>query len=167
MRISCGTRRRALASGSELRKPTSFTEADERALTRFPSWTASRCLNGESDPGCHLATADGFEKEDPRRDAAPTEAGAVPGTSLPSDHACILSTCWPRQTWIATSRRGWVIAAWVLECRARFADSSVRTTCDSHLTVTRKKLLEAHSFSTTRLPLESFLPLSGRNGKVF
>ena len=38
------------------------------------------------------------------------------------------STCWPRQTWIATSRRGWVIAAWVLECRARFADSSVRTT---------------------------------------
>jgi hypothetical protein len=29
-------------------------------------------------------------------DAAPTEAGAVPGTSLPSDHACILSTCWPR-----------------------------------------------------------------------
>jgi hypothetical protein len=29
-------------------------------------------------------------------DAAPTEAGAVPGTSVPSDHACILSTCWPR-----------------------------------------------------------------------
>ena len=66
------------------------------------------------------------------RDAAPTEAGAVPGTSLPSDHACIFSTCWPRQTWIATSRRGWVIAAWVLECRARSADSSVRTACDSY-----------------------------------
>ncbi len=30
-------------------------------------------------------------------DAAPTKAGAVPGTSLPSDHACIFSTCWPRQ----------------------------------------------------------------------
>jgi len=29
-------------------------------------------------------------------DAAPTEAGAVPGTSVPSDHACIFSTCWPR-----------------------------------------------------------------------
>jgi hypothetical protein len=29
-------------------------------------------------------------------DAAPTKAGAVPGTSLPSDHACIFSTCWPR-----------------------------------------------------------------------
>jgi hypothetical protein len=43
-----------------------------------------------------------------------------------------MPTCWPRQTWIATSRRGWVIAAWVLECRARFADSSVRTACDSH-----------------------------------
>jgi hypothetical protein len=68
----------------------------------------------------------------PVRDAAPTEAGAVPSTSLPSDHACIFSTCWPRQTWIATSRRGWVIAAWVLECRARSADSSVRTACDSY-----------------------------------
>ena len=69
---------------------------------------------------------------DPGRDAAPTEAGAVPGTSLPSDHACIFSTCWPRQTWIATSRPGWVIAAWVLECRARSADSSVRTARDSY-----------------------------------
>ena len=27
----------------------------------------------------------------PVRDAAPTEAGAVPGTSLPSDHACIFN----------------------------------------------------------------------------
>jgi len=26
---------------------------------------------------------------------------------------------------------GWVIAAWVLGCRARFADSSVKTTRDS------------------------------------
>ena len=32
------------------------------------------------------------------RDAAPTEAGAVPGTSSPSDHACIYSTCWPRSS---------------------------------------------------------------------
>ena len=71
-------------------------------------------------------------------DAAPTKAGAVPGTSLPSDHACIFSTCRPRQTWIATARQGWVIAAWVLECRARFADSSLRTTGDGHPTVTRK-----------------------------
>ena len=29
-------------------------------------------------------------------------------------------------------RLGWVIAAWVLECRARSADSSVRTACDSY-----------------------------------
>jgi hypothetical protein len=29
-----------------------------------------------------------------------------------------------------------------------------------------EKLLEAHSTSTTWLPLESFLPPSGRNGKV-
>ena len=29
-----------------------------------------------------------------------------------------------------------------------------------------EKLLEAHSISTTWLPLESFLPPSGRNGKV-
>ena len=39
----------------------------------------------------------------------------------------------PGQAWIATSRRGWVIAAWVLGCRARFTDSSLRTTCDSLL----------------------------------
>jgi hypothetical protein len=39
----------------------------------------------------------------------------------------------PGQAWIATSRRGWVIAAWVLGCRARFTDSSVKTTCDSLL----------------------------------
>jgi hypothetical protein len=32
----------------------------------------------------------------PEPDAAPTEAGAVPCTSLPSDHACMFSTCWPR-----------------------------------------------------------------------
>ena len=89
----------------------------------------------------------------------------MPCTSLPSDHACILSTCWPRQTWIATSRRGWVIAAWVLECRARFANSSVRTTCDSWV-CHQEKLLEAHSISTTWLPLKSFLPPSGRNGKA-
>ena len=38
------------------------------------------------------------------RDAAPTEAGAVPCTSSPSDQACIFSTCWPRQAWIATAR---------------------------------------------------------------
>jgi hypothetical protein len=31
-------------------------------------------------------------------DAAPTEAGAVPDTSSPSDHACIFSTCWPRSS---------------------------------------------------------------------
>jgi hypothetical protein len=30
----------------------------------------------------------------------------------------------------------------------------------------KEKLLEAHSISTTWLPLESFLPPSGRNGKV-
>ena len=36
----------------------------------------------------------------------------------------------PGQAWIATSRRGWVIAAWVLACRARFADSSVKTARD-------------------------------------
>ena len=35
-----------------------------------------------------LVTANGFVKEVTTRDAAPTEAGAVPGTSLPSDHAC-------------------------------------------------------------------------------
>ena len=39
----------------------------------------------------------------------------------------------PGQAWIATSRRGWVIAAWVLGCRARFTDSSVKTTRDSLL----------------------------------
>ena len=32
------------------------------------------------------------------RDAAPTEAGAVPYTSSPSDQACIFSTCWPRSS---------------------------------------------------------------------
>ncbi len=57
-------------------------------------------------------------RNDLGRDAAPAEAGAVPGPSSLSDHACC-STCWPRETWIATARRGWVIAAWVLECRAR------------------------------------------------
>jgi hypothetical protein len=33
---------------------------------------------------------------------------------------------------------------------------------DSH----QEKLLEAHSISTTRLTLKSFLPPSGRNGKA-
>jgi hypothetical protein len=33
----------------------------------------------------------GEATDDPVRDAAPTEAGAVPGTSLPSDHACIFN----------------------------------------------------------------------------
>jgi hypothetical protein len=28
----------------------------------------------------------------------PPRAGAVPGTSSPSDHACIFSTCWPRSS---------------------------------------------------------------------
>jgi hypothetical protein len=55
-----------------------------------------------------------------------------------------------------------VIAAWVLACRARFADSSVKTARDGLSTVT----LEAHSISTTRVTLQSFLPLSGRNGKA-
>jgi hypothetical protein len=31
------------------------------------------------------------ESERLRHDTAPTEAGAVPGTSLPSDHACIFN----------------------------------------------------------------------------
>ena len=55
-----------------------------------------------------------------------------------------------------------MIAAWVLACRARSTDSSIKTARDGRLTVT----LEAHSISTTRLTLMSFLPPSGRNGKA-
>ena len=85
------------------------------------------------------------------RDAAPTEAGAVPGTSGASDHACFVQRVGPGQAWIATSRRGWVIAAWVLACRARFADSSVKTARDG--------LSDRHPRSPLRLD-DSGLPCS-------
>jgi hypothetical protein len=89
----------------------------------------------------------------------------VPGTSSPSDHACILSSVGPGRAWIATSRLGWVVAAWVLGCRARFSGSSVKTTCDSHWDRHQEEFLAAHSISTTRVTLQSFLPPSGRDGK--
>ena len=54
----------------------------------------------------------------------------MPGTSGASDHACFFQRVGPGQAWIATSRLGWVIAAWVLACRARFTDSSVKTARD-------------------------------------
>jgi hypothetical protein len=70
----------------------------------------------------------------------------VPGTSEASDHACSVQRVGPGQTWIATSRRGWVIAAWVLACRARLPTrrSGLRATVCPTVT------LEAHSVSTTR-----------------
>ena len=44
--------------------------------------------------------------------------GAGPSTSQSSDHACFRQRVGPGQAWDATTRRGWVIAAWVLDGRA-------------------------------------------------
>jgi hypothetical protein len=44
--------------------------------------------------------------------------GAVPSTSLSSDHACFRQRVGPGQAGDSTTRRGWVIAAWVLDGRA-------------------------------------------------
>ena len=70
----------------------------------------------------------------------------MPGTSGASDHACFVQRVGPGRAWIATSRLGWVIAAWVLACRARFTDSSVKTARDG----LSNRHLRAHSISTTR-----------------
>ena len=51
-------------------------------------------------------------------DAAPTLVGAVPGTSAASDQACFINVLAPVPS-VQLPVRRWVIAAWVLVCRAR------------------------------------------------
>jgi secretion/DNA translocation related CpaE-like protein len=109
-------------------------------------------------PGAHNRSAD-VTRRPPRR--APCLARHHQVTKRAS-----FQRVGPGQAWIATSRRGWVIAAWVLGCRARFADSSVKTTRDSRWDRHWERLLAAHSISTIRVTLQSFLPLSGRVGKA-
>jgi hypothetical protein len=53
-----------------------------------------------------------------RRPDAEAMTGAVPSTSLSSDHACFRQRVGPGQAGDSTTRRGWVIAAWVLDGRA-------------------------------------------------
>src|SRR5829696_3253775 len=60
--------------------------------------------------------------------------GAVPSTYQSSDHACFRQRVGPGQAWDATTRRGWVIAAWVLAGRAGSgATHQTARTCGSDL----------------------------------
>ena len=90
----------------------------------------------------------------------PPRVSAVPGTSAASDQACFASMCWPRSSrGIATARRRWVIAAWVLVCRARIARFVRRRLRTRVLTRTHDRRLG--------LSLTSFVRLSGPVGKTY
>lgn len=72
--------------------------------------------------------------------------GAVPSTSQSSDHACFRQRVGPGQAWDATTRRGWVIAAWVLAGRAGSgATHQTARTCGSDL---RHRLSRSTNTST-------------------
>ena len=59
-----------------------------------------------------------------RRPDAEAMTGAVPSTSLSSDHACFRQRVGPGQAGDSTTRRGWVIAAWVLDGRAGWSGAT-------------------------------------------
>src|SRR5829696_5569653 len=81
--------------------------------------------------------------------------GAVPSTSQSSDHACFRQRVGPGQAWDATTRRGWVIAAWVLAGRAGSgATHHTARTRGSNL----RQPLSRSTNTSTRVFLPAFLP---------
>ena len=81
--------------------------------------------------------------------------GAVPSTSQSSDHACFRQRVGPGQAWDATTRRGWVIAAWVLAGRA--GSGATHHTARTRGSNLRHRLSRSTNTST-RVFLPAFLP---------